>query len=267
MPLCALLTVILLSGLSPRIVRAQDTQKIDVEVTKVRAKISPAFEVALPSGNIYQHFTQSFNNLDMSFSLNYNILDNNIAGSILFSYPLGRFVPSMRFGLDLDFENYIAPSFSGGAFTLVPTDRYVSRKRSVELGLGYRVTDVETQGAPAQTFTIAVAPAVVQIQKSKLSFNPTDTRKDTLNFFLQDTIPLVPEVLDLVVGAKMEDPQRLLGSRRAATIDRLSCQGNLQTARGQASILGIPEDVWRVRARNVALHYGGTQSWVSVQHR
>jgi hypothetical protein len=120
---------------------AQERQRMDIEVTKVRAKVSPTFEFVLPSGNIYQHFTQDFNNLRMSFSLNYNILDNNIFGDIVFSYPLNRLVPSIRFAEDLDFENYISPSFSGGTFTLAPTDKYIARKTTIEPSLGYRVTD------------------------------------------------------------------------------------------------------------------------------
>jgi hypothetical protein len=120
---------------------AQQEQRIDVGVTEVRAQINPNFEFSLPSGNIYQHFVQNFNNLHMTFNLNYNILDNDINGDITFAYPINRFTPSIMFTEDLDFENYIAPSIEGGTITLAPTDKYISRTRNIELSLGYQVTD------------------------------------------------------------------------------------------------------------------------------
>ena len=168
---------------------AQEDRQIDVEVTKVRAKVSPTFEVVLPSGNIYQHFTQGFNNLDMAFTLNYNILDNNIAGDILFGYPLGRFMPSIRFALDLDFENYVAPSFSGGSFTLLPTERYVSRKRSIELSLGYRVTD-----------HFSITPSFLISDIFKGSFTTTRV--------VDDGVDLVPKVGFVYNSIKAKDPDK-----------------------------------------------------------
>ena len=188
-PLYFFLIFLSLMGLSRHTVLAQEGRQIDVEVTKVRAKVSPTFEVALPSGNIYQHFTQGFNNLDMAFTLNYNILDNNIAGDILFSYPLGRFIPSIRFALDLDFENYIAPSFSGGGFTLLPTEKYVSRKRTVELSLGYRVTD-----------HFYITPSFLISDIFKGSF--------TTSRVVDDGVDLVPKIGFVYNSIKAKDPDQ-----------------------------------------------------------
>jgi hypothetical protein len=188
-PLCFSLILISLMGLSRQAGHAQEGRQVDVEVTKVRAKISPTFEVALPSGNIYQHFTQDFNNLNMAFTINYNILDNNIAGDILFSYPLGRFIPSTRFALDLDFENYIAPSFSGGAFTLQPTERYVSRKRTIELSLGYRITD-----------HFSITPSFLISDIFKGSF--------TTSRVVDDGVDLVPKVGFVYNSMQVKDPDK-----------------------------------------------------------
>ncbi|UCB44466.1 MAG: hypothetical protein JSV25_09590 [Spirochaetota bacterium] len=120
---------------------AQEEQEIEVEVSTVRARLSPNFEFTLPSGNVYLHLLENFNNLNMAFNLNYNILDNNINGNITFAYPINRVTPSIMFSEDLDFENYIVPSVEGGTVTLVPTDKYISRTRNIELSLGYKVTD------------------------------------------------------------------------------------------------------------------------------
>jgi hypothetical protein len=114
---------------------------MDVEVVEVKAKLSPTFEFALPSGNIYQHFIHDFNNLRLTLSLNYNVLDNGIKGTVGFSYPLDRFTPAVYFTEELDFESYIAPALTNGTFTLMPTEKYIARKREIELSLGYRITD------------------------------------------------------------------------------------------------------------------------------
>jgi hypothetical protein len=98
---------------------AQEEQQIDVGVSEVRARINPNFEFALPSGNIYQHFGENFNNLNMTFNLNYNFLDNDINGDVTFAYPIQRFTPSITFAEDLDFENYIAPSIQEGTIKKV----------------------------------------------------------------------------------------------------------------------------------------------------
>lgn len=140
-PLCLLMILLSVGGVSRQAALAQEDQRLDVEVIKVKPKLSPTFEFALPSGNIYQHFVHDFNNLRLSFSLNYNILDNDINGTVGLLYPLDRFTPAVYFTEELDFENYIAPTLMNGTFTLLPTEKYIVRKRNIELSLGYRITD------------------------------------------------------------------------------------------------------------------------------
>jgi len=101
--------------------------------------ISPTVEISFPSGNFYMHFEQNFNILEMVFDFNYNFFDDSLDSSVSFVYPFGRFIPSIGFSGNLDFENIIAPRIVGSDVYLVPTDKYVSRVRSVDLNLSYNV--------------------------------------------------------------------------------------------------------------------------------
>jgi hypothetical protein len=168
---------------------AQEEQKVDVRVTEVRATIRPTFEFALPSGNIYYHFIENFNNLNMTFNLNYNILDNNIYGGITFAYPINRFTPSIMFAEDLDFESYIAPSIQGGTITLAPTDKYISRTRNIELSLGYQVTD---------HFSIIPSFLVSDIFKGDL----------TNNRIMDEGVDLVPRLSFVYNTVRAKDPEK-----------------------------------------------------------
>ncbi|MFW6137853.1 MAG: hypothetical protein ACOC7U_01640 [Spirochaetota bacterium] len=117
----------------------QEDRKIDVNLTRVTARISPEFEITLPSGNVYQHFTESFNNLEMTFDLNYNFLNSNISGGINFAYPMGRVVPGIKFFQELDFENYFTPRLDEGELVIIPSDKYILRKRGVEPSISFNV--------------------------------------------------------------------------------------------------------------------------------
>jgi hypothetical protein len=113
------------------------TQKVEVKVTDVSARLSPTFEFELPSGNVYEHFVEHFNHMDMTFGLNYNFLDNHIAGDVEFAYPIKRWTPAVNFFLDLDFENDFTPQLQGDTIVILPTDKYISRDRGVKTSLSY----------------------------------------------------------------------------------------------------------------------------------
>jgi len=117
-------------------------QKKDVPiyVNPVQA-ISPTVALSFPSGNFYMHFEQNFNILEMVFDFNYNFFDDSLDSRVFFAYPFGRFIPSIGFSGNLDFENFIAPTIVGSDVYLAPTDKYVSRVRSVDLNLGYNVLE------------------------------------------------------------------------------------------------------------------------------
>jgi len=101
--------------------------------------ISPTVEFSFPSSNFYMHFEQNFNILEMVFDFNYNFFDDSLDSRASFAYPVGRFIPSIGFSGNLDFENFIAPKIVDSDVYLAPTDKYVSRERSVDLNLSYNV--------------------------------------------------------------------------------------------------------------------------------
>jgi hypothetical protein len=98
------------------------------------------FEFTLPSGNVAERIEQRFNNLQMVFSFNFNFLNSSIGADVAFSYPLGFFVPGVRFYQVVDLENLVAPQFQGGELTLLPSEKYVSRDRGVGIEFMFNVT-------------------------------------------------------------------------------------------------------------------------------
>ncbi|MGQ9617179.1 MAG: hypothetical protein ACUVWJ_12365 [Spirochaetota bacterium] len=58
----------------------EDAKKVDVRVTQLRARISPQFEVVLPSGDLYEHFITNFNNLELTFNLHFSVIGNTLGG-------------------------------------------------------------------------------------------------------------------------------------------------------------------------------------------
>ncbi len=120
-------------------VEKAESKKVDVKVTKINARISPQLELTLPSGNVYEHFIEDFNNLWIIFDLNYNFLNNSIGGDLTFKYPIKRFEPGIKFFLDLDFENFFYPQLAGDEFTILPTEKYIYRSRGLELSLSYNM--------------------------------------------------------------------------------------------------------------------------------
>lgn len=114
-------------------------KKVDVRVTQLRARISPQFEVVLPTGDLYQHFTTNFNDLEMAFNLHFSVIGNTLGGDIIFCYPFGKWSPYIKFSQELDFENYLSPRLEGSELLLVPTDKYIWRERGVNPGLKYEI--------------------------------------------------------------------------------------------------------------------------------
>jgi hypothetical protein len=110
---------------------------IDVSVSAIRAQVSPQFEIALPNGNISQHFVVYFNDLEISFNLFYRVVDSNVGGDITFDLLLGRFRPYITFFQSVDFEKLVEPQVSGGDVLLVPTSKYLDRQRGFTPGLSY----------------------------------------------------------------------------------------------------------------------------------
>jgi hypothetical protein len=116
-----------------------EENKVDVRVTELRARISPQLEIVLPSGNIYEHFVTNFNNLEITFNLSFSVIGNTLGGDITFAYPSFMLSPYVTFYQSLDFENYFAPQISGSDIILVPTTKYIIRKRGADLGLRYEL--------------------------------------------------------------------------------------------------------------------------------
>jgi len=115
-----------------------EKKDVPIYVNPVQS-ISPTVEISFPSGNFYMHFEQNFNILEMVFDFNYNFFDDSLDSRVSFAYPVGRFIPSIGFSGNIDFENFIAPTIVGSDVYLAPTDKYVSRVRSVDLNLSYNV--------------------------------------------------------------------------------------------------------------------------------
>jgi hypothetical protein len=112
-------------------------RKVHVNVSPVRAKISPTIEISLPSGNLSEHFEQSFNRLDMSFNLDYNFFDDSLKAGVAFAHQFKHLTPSIGFSENLDFENLVTPRIVGSKVVLAPTDKYISREKAVDLNLAY----------------------------------------------------------------------------------------------------------------------------------
>lgn len=117
----------------------EDERKVDVRVTQLRARISPQFEVVLPTGDLYEHFITNFNNLELTFNLHFSVIGNTLGGDIVFRYPFGKWSPYVKFYHEMDFENYFSPRLDGSELLLVPIDKYIWRERGVSPGLKYEI--------------------------------------------------------------------------------------------------------------------------------
>jgi hypothetical protein len=136
----SILALVLLVHAPSRFGQAADADEysgFDISVDSVRAQISPQFEVALPSGNISQHLSVGFDNLEPSTDLDYRVVDNNIGGQFTLEFPIGRFTPYINFHQDVDFEKFVEPRISLDGVSLVPSNKYLSRQRGFTAGLTY----------------------------------------------------------------------------------------------------------------------------------
>jgi hypothetical protein len=118
----------------------EESRNVNVQYTQVRARISPAFELALPSGKVTLSFTQPFNYLDLSFYLGYAVIAGDINTELTFAYNIKRFRPYVKLILRTDFENLVAPRVSGSGVQLLPTEKYISRNRGFDTGVEYRIS-------------------------------------------------------------------------------------------------------------------------------
>jgi hypothetical protein len=115
-----------------------EKKEVPIYVNPVQA-ISPTVALSFPSGNFYMHFEQDFNILETVFDFNYNFFNDGVNSRVSFTYPFGRFIPAIGFSGNLNYENFVAPTIVGSDVYLAPTDKYVSRVRSVDLNLSYNV--------------------------------------------------------------------------------------------------------------------------------
>jgi len=113
-------------------------KEISIYVDPVQA-ISPTVTLSFPSGNFYMHFEQDFNILETVFDFNYNFFNDGVDSRVSFAYPFGRFIPAIGFSGNFNYENFVAPTIVGSDVYLAPTDKYVSRVRSVDLNLSFNV--------------------------------------------------------------------------------------------------------------------------------
>lgn len=118
---------------------SEEPRKLDIQYSHVRARVSPDFELAIPSGKVTLSFTQPFNNLDLSFYLGYSVISSDVNTELTFAYNIKRFRPYVKFFQSTDFENLVAPGISGSGVVLVPTDKYIYRSRGFDVGVGYRL--------------------------------------------------------------------------------------------------------------------------------
>ncbi len=116
-----------------------ETAHLDIKVKEISANVSPKIEFSLPGGNIYEHFVENFNYLEMTFNLDYNFLDNSIGGDVSFAYPYKWIKPGVTFSDAVDFENFIAPKVVGDDIYLLPVDKYISRDRALEFGVLFNI--------------------------------------------------------------------------------------------------------------------------------
>ncbi len=119
--------------------QAGEKAKPDIRVTNIVARINPQTEITLPAGSISEHFKHNFSNFWMIFNFYYNFVANEIGGDLTFEYPLNRLNPYITFKDYVDFENFIQPQFENNRLTLVPTNKYISRNRVVEIGGSYNI--------------------------------------------------------------------------------------------------------------------------------
>jgi len=167
------------------------SNKPKVHYNEVRVRINPTFEIALPVGLITISFSQLFNNLQLSFYLDYGILSSDINSELMFDYALGKFIPYVKFFLQADFENLVAPGISGSGIVLVPTDKYIYRSRGLETGVGYRVLP---------KFTIEPAFLVDDLFKGSL----------TEGTVLDEGVDLVPKLSFVYDSITAPDPDNSL---------------------------------------------------------
>ena len=118
---------------------SEEGRKLNVQFSQVRARVSPALELALPTGRVTLSFTQPFNRLDIIFYLGYGTISSDINSELTFAYNIGRFRPFIKFFQRADFENWVAPGISDGGIVLVPTEKYIARNKGFEPGIGYRL--------------------------------------------------------------------------------------------------------------------------------
>jgi len=137
----AFLFILLIWMLPPVIVKGDEGEKahLDIKVKEISANVSPKIELSLPGGSIYEHFVENFNYLEMTFNLNYNFLDNSIGGDVSFAYPYKWLKPGLTFSDAVDFENYFAPKILGNDVYILPTDKYISRERGIELSTRFDI--------------------------------------------------------------------------------------------------------------------------------
>jgi hypothetical protein len=117
----------------------EETSRLNIQYSEVRARVSPTFEVALPSGELTLSFTQPFNRLDLIFYLGYGVISSDIDTELTFAYNIKRFRPYVKFFQKTDFENLVAPAIVDSGIVLVPTEKYIDRRRGFELGVDYRL--------------------------------------------------------------------------------------------------------------------------------
>jgi hypothetical protein len=169
----------------------KQSRELRIQYSNVRARVSPTFELALPSSKVTLSFNPSFNELDLIFYLGYGILSGDINSELTFAYNIKRFRPYIKFFQNTDFENLIQPGIEDSGIVLVPSSKYIYRSRGFELGVGYRL-------APR----LYVEPAFLfdDIFKGSL----TESR------ILEEGIDLVPKLSFVYDGVTARDPSNQL---------------------------------------------------------
>ena len=162
-----------------------------IQYSNVRARVSPIFELALPSSKVTLSFNPSFNELDLIFYLGYGVLSGDISTELTFAYNIKRFRPYIKFSQNTDFENFLQPGIEDSGIVLVPTDKYIYRNRGFEIGVGYRL-------APK----LYLEPAFMLDDIFKGSF--TESR------ILEDGIDLVPKLSLIYDSVEALDPSNQL---------------------------------------------------------
>ncbi len=141
--ICLIISLVIFSALTVRGEEGKDkkkeTNKPDIRVTNIVARVSPQTEIILPAGSITEHFKHNFNNFWIIFNFYYNFMANEISGDLTFEYPFLKFNSYITFMDNVDFENFIQPSIKNNQLTLVPTSKYISRNRIIKFGLDYKL--------------------------------------------------------------------------------------------------------------------------------